>query len=333
MSVTRFLSNDSLWSELRERLKAAKSCKVAVAFLGTGGADLLPLKKGDALVVDLGIETVRQGLTSPKEVQRLIRRGVRVFTRSTLHAKFFLCDRVLIVGSANASRNSQRRLDEAASLTTDPVAIRRAAAFFEQLCTEPVRPEYLKVCLRAYRPPKFGGNGTPSASSRQRRVVEAKLWFIGGLRSIETPEHEQDQIAAIEKDAAARLRDPANTEITWSRYLEKPRFLNHIRVGDWVVECVKDDARIRHVHPPAQVLGIPSYARSGGKRVYLLVSEAATAGEPMKLSKFRHRIRHVVPELDKASPRTRPIPSDTEADAILRLWTSSSRISRRRGNR
>ena len=95
--MTYFLSNDSLWNEIRERAKASKSVKAAVAFLGNGGADLLPLKKGDTLVVNLGLQTVRQGATSPREVQRLMRRGVMVFTRSNLHAKFFIFGKIFLL--------------------------------------------------------------------------------------------------------------------------------------------------------------------------------------------------------------------------------------------
>lgn len=102
MSMTRFLCNDALWSELNDLVKSARLVKAAGAFVGAGGADLLPLKRGDTLVVNLGMQTVRQGITAHKEIQRLIWRGVRVFTRSTLHAKFFNFDGVLLVGSGHA---------------------------------------------------------------------------------------------------------------------------------------------------------------------------------------------------------------------------------------
>ena len=58
MTATRFLANDNLWAELRDRVKKAKSVKAAVAYLGSGGADLLCLKKGDTLVVNMGMQTV-----------------------------------------------------------------------------------------------------------------------------------------------------------------------------------------------------------------------------------------------------------------------------------
>jgi phosphatidylserine/phosphatidylglycerophosphate/cardiolipin synthase-like enzyme len=94
--------------------------------------------------------TVRAGATDPKEIEKFIIKGVRVFTRRSLHAKLVLADGSVKAGSANISRHSEHVLDEAAILTTEPAAIRRATEFIDRLCTEPVRPEYLKRCKTMY---------------------------------------------------------------------------------------------------------------------------------------------------------------------------------------
>ena len=327
MSTTRFLSNDALWSELRDRVTSARSVKAAVAFVGAGGADLLPLKRGDTLVVNLGMQTVRQGITAPKEIQRLIRRGVHVFTRSTLHAKFFICDGVLLVGSANVSRNSQHVLDEAASLTTDGSAILRATGFFDKLCTEPVRPEYLKLCLKAYRPPLFSPVGSATKGRRQQRVIEAKLWFIGGLRYREVPEHEKQRAEQIQQKAAKRLRKVKGTIADFTHYGTKPNYFSHIRAGDWVVTCIADGIGNRFVHAPRQVLGQERYARGGGKQRHLLLSEAPTRAQEMSFTAFRRKIRRIVPRLDSKQPRTTAIQNSEAADFILSLWTPGGRLA------
>jgi hypothetical protein len=62
--MTRFLYNDQLWNSM-QRCSHAKNVCAAVAFIGTGGADLLPLKGGDTLVVDLSLIAVKQGSTDP----------------------------------------------------------------------------------------------------------------------------------------------------------------------------------------------------------------------------------------------------------------------------
>lgn len=328
MSTTRFLSNDSLWSELPVRVKAAKRVRAAVAFLGSGGADILPFKKGDSLVVNLGMQTVSQGLTSPIEIQRLIRRGVHVFTRSTLHAKFFICDQVLIVGSANVSTNSQRVLDEAASITTDFSAIRRAEAFFDKLCTEPVRSEYLNLCLKAYRPPIFNGKSTPRSGMHTRRVVEAKLWFIGGLVQSELPEEESGNAERIQKRSEKKLKKASGSYVDFTHYAKRPSYFSDIQTGDWILLCIANAEKERLVYAPRQVLGTESYARGSGKMRHLLLSEALDNSQEMALAKFRTRVRRLVPKLDADRPRTMPIESIESADTILGFWTPSGRIAK-----
>ena len=328
--MTRFLNNDSLWAELSVKVKTSRKVKAAVAFVGNGGADLLPLKKGDTLVVNLGLQTVKQGATSPKEIQRLIKRGVQVFTRSNLHAKFFICDRTLLVGSANISNNSQQVLDEAASLTTDKTALRRASDFFDKLCTEPVRPDYLKLCLEAYRPPKFSPTGSKNVPRGQKRVIEAKLWFIGGLRYYDIPAAEKERAEAIQGKTASKLRQSKGTHADYLHNSVKPRYFDDIRVGDWIVTCIADSDGQRYVHSPQQVLGHESYARGHGKRRYLLLSEAPDRGQPMPLSQFRRHIRYTVPKLDTERPRTIAITSIETADSIFSLWTASGRIAAQR---
>ena len=105
--------------------------------------------------MDMSLGAVREGVTDPRAVQTLMARGVRVFTRASLHAKFIVTGQTLIASSANASHNSREALDEAGIITNDPAAVRRAVGFFEKLCTEPVRKKYLAKCIGEYRPPRF----------------------------------------------------------------------------------------------------------------------------------------------------------------------------------
>ena len=63
-NTIRFLSNESLWREIKQRVAKAKRVYAAVAYLGTDGSNLLPLKKGHKLVVDMSLDAVRQGATT-----------------------------------------------------------------------------------------------------------------------------------------------------------------------------------------------------------------------------------------------------------------------------
>jgi hypothetical protein len=329
---TRFLSNDQLWREIQSRIRRAKRVRAAVAYFGGRGAKLLSLKDRDTLVVDMSIGAVRQGITNPGAVRTLMGRGVKVFSRGSLHAKFLLIDNALIASSANASLNSKEILDEAGIITTDPAAVRRAADFFEKLCTERVGRKYLKKCIAEYRPPKF----KPAIERRQsrakgsRRVVEAKLWFIGGLVAITLSDDARESIERVERRVAKRLKRPEQTEVSWIRYGRKPSFFRHLRIGDWIVDCNKE-GRGRYVGPPAQLLGIDKWESPRGARYAMLMLEAPSNGESMPLSQFRKKVAAIEPRLNRPNPRTRPIGDNDCADSILRLWTATGKIAKGRG--
>ena len=330
MATTRFLSNTSLWREIEARARDGKRVQAAVAYFGTGGADLLPLKKGDTLLADMSLGTVSRGETNPREIRRLMRRGVRVFTRASLHAKFLLAGNTLIASSANVSERSRTVLDEAGVLTTDVAAVKRARRFLDQLCTEPVREEYLKKCLAAYKPPTFAGGGR-RRGTRRTRIVQAKLWFIGGLVPDDVPNKEQETLERLERKVARakRVKEACVGEI---HYPQKQPYFERLRLGDdWVVCCVLDaDSGVRYAEAPARVLDVISYPRGRGKRRWVLFVEEAASPEYMPMRSFRSRVRKIVPELDRDSPRTRAIADEEQADAILRLWTHGGRIAKRR---
>lgn len=331
MVTTRFIRDNVLWREI-----LACACKpdrklAAVAYMATKSASLLPLQRGDRLVVDMSLDTVKRGSTDPREIRKLMQRGVEVFTRGSLHAKFIIAGKALIAGSANISPNSQNNLDEAGIITTEPVAVARAREFFDGLCTEPVRPEYLKRCIKEYRPPQFSGSATSEKRRRgPGRVVEAKLWFLGGLTELILSEADQKSMEKVEARAAKKLKNRARTCVTWVRYGgRRPKFMDQIRDGDWVVECTTDGGP-RYVTAPAQVLRQDSWVSSKGARYETLMLEAPNSGETLPLSEFRKKVRRFEPALDQKNPRTRAIENDEHADHILQLWTQAGRISKLR---
>lgn len=75
----------------------------AVAYLGAGAFDMLPMSVGDTLVVDCSPLTAAAGATSPAEVGRYLDAGVDVYRWDGLHAKVYVLGDTAVVGSANAS--------------------------------------------------------------------------------------------------------------------------------------------------------------------------------------------------------------------------------------
>ncbi len=320
----RFVANRELWGALREHVRKGTGVRAAIAYFARSSAKLLPFKRGDTIVADVSLGAVRQGVTDPRELRTLMKRGVAIFSRPSLHAKFIIANRTLIVSSANVSRNSRDILDEAAIITTDPAALRRAADFFEKLCTSPVSKRYLRRCMAEYRTPKFkAAVEKPARGGRSQRVPEANLWFVGGLKV----EEETPLMRRLAKRAEKRLKTPDKNEVRWIHYHAKLKFLRGIRTGDWIVDCMRD-GNTRHVGPPAQVLRVEAGTLPGGKKYAAVMLESPRNGESMALGQFRRRIRAVEPSLDKPSPRTRPIQNTDHADRILRLWTPTGRVAR-----
>lgn len=321
--ASRFLFNADLWSELAARLRTTKVARVAVAYLGTGASSLLLLRRGHRLLTDLSLGSVRAGTTDPREVKKFLARGVQVFSRESLHAKFFVFDRAVIAGSSNISNHARNVLDEAALLTDDPAAVARAASTFDKLCVEPVRGEYLRRCIKEYRPPRF--MGMPGRAKKRTRPVQAKLWIIGGLVYRGVPAAEQAKAEKVVERAARKLADHDRFEVEHIKYPKPQHFFRNLREGDWIVQCIRDGAGF-DVYPPARFLGIDAYARTSGKSRYLLLMEQPSNPMRVRWRELRRSAAGKLPTIDRARPRTTRVRDSDEADALLRLWDSRGRF-------
>ena len=318
------LAGAEVWRTTAEAVKRARVVRAAIAYLGTGATRLLPLRKGSTLVVDMSLRAVRSGATNPHEVEKLLKRGVRVCTRASLHAKVVVTERVAIVGSANASRHSRDHLDEVALAVRDPQVRRQLASVVESYGAEPVRPEYLKLCKKEYRPPRANSAGGPQVTRAESRP---KLWFLGGLSRLRLSQAELEAIRPLEQEAEKHLKAPAGAEVTWIRYRRRSKMFQQIEPGQWAISCIREGSG-RVVEAPGQLIQ-KRLRRSGRGTPYaFLFLEVPLNAQSVSLGAFRRRVRTVVPELDSPGPRTRPISDQRAADEILRLWTPSGKWRR-----
>ncbi len=192
---TRLLTQD-VWADLaRSAARFKKPSFVAVAYFGKGGADLLPLKRGSTLVVDASEEAVRSGQTSPEELLKLYKKGVRIHSVRGLHAKVYVIGKEVFIGSANVSRNSRDNLREVLVLSRDESLVRAAKAFVKSLRTVELGEGELERLKRLYakraRRPR---GGKPPERNKRPRV------FVGQFAFGDTPKGEE---ASREKGAKA----------------------------------------------------------------------------------------------------------------------------------
>jgi hypothetical protein len=329
MSVTTFLSNETLWQTISARIKAASHVDAAIAYFGQGGAKLLPLRSGHRLIVDMSPATVRAGGTDPREVEKLIRRGVQAFTRRNLHAKIIVADNSVITGSANVSRHSHQVLDEAAILTTAQSAVRRAREFIDRLCTEPVRAEYLEECKRIYKPPRLNGQHA-SGKDRQQRAKHAKLWLVN-LGEYSIPEPEIDRYEQGEAKAENLVKGEGRSKTASFHWPFKPKMAGELELGDWIIEIMTKKDKSIVVYPPGQLLFIDHYIRDPkiGKERWVFHLEVPRRRETMTWKLFRRATKSFLGTSVPSLPRTKPIRDVQVADGLPGLWTAGGRVSRR----
>jgi hypothetical protein len=143
-----------VWNDIRAIASGNRHpAHVAVAYFGDKGDTLLPLRKGSSLVVDASIATVAGGSTSPRALERMRRKGARIFTIENLHAKVYAFRDVAFVGSANTSQRSERTLLEAVLRVDDKATVRAARGFVESLCLNELTGNDLTELATYYSPP------------------------------------------------------------------------------------------------------------------------------------------------------------------------------------
>lgn len=180
------LLTENIWETITRSVKKRKPNYVAVAYFGADGANLLPLKKGDILVVDASEQTVLKGATDPKALHILLDKGVRVFSKERLHAKVFVLGDLLFLGSANVSTNSKFVLHEAVLQTDDPKLVEDARSYINDLPKKELTKGDLKFLTSIYSPPVNGKKKHRVANSQFRLYTLEidRIRFSEGVESI-----------------------------------------------------------------------------------------------------------------------------------------------------
>jgi hypothetical protein len=315
-TVTRLLKGRDVWKAITMLVKGARRTVAAVAYLGRDGGELLPLKAGDTLVVDMSLGAVRQGVTDPREVEKFMDRKVHVASRADLHAKMVVADGWLITGSMNASRNSADVLAEAAVLTNATGAVAEARKTIEQWARAPVLPLQLEKALKEYRPPSF----KPAKAVRRRKrqqpssVQGPSLWLLCGLKWRDIPEPERETAREHQESAVRGRRRGRGTNRHMIHFGRRTRFIDEARADDWVIEVTEGE-----VGAPSLIAAKIHYARGNGKRRYLVIVEARDA-ETSSWTAFK-RAAGKAANVQLKSQTTRVFRDPDVVTALLGCWS------------
>gem|GEM_PF-3446961 len=132
------LISETLWDEVKSLQRSGTPTSAAIAYYSR---DLLYLKEGDILVCDASFDSISSGKSSGYLLLELHKKGVKIYSQPALHAKVACIGSSVLVGSANASLNSENRLVEAAVLSQDSGLYAQVLSFVNQLAT----PEALQT--------------------------------------------------------------------------------------------------------------------------------------------------------------------------------------------
>jgi hypothetical protein len=261
-----FLKDASLWKELRRRAKGCR--KVAAPYIGEGASTLLPWKKGDVLVCALSKVNARAGNVCPAEIEKLRKKGVKIYVEPDLHAKVMRLEDRAIVGSANISDRSKNKLDEAGVVLRDDAALASIDAWFAGRMGDPVSPGLIDACKKVYRKPKWPPLGEPAkgrpAGHERRRQHSSSLWIISTQPVGEFPEHEKKTVDSAVRAARKKLKKPRSHAIDNLRW-QGGRFGQNVKPEDLVIQVWNE--RGQHVAPHGRVLSVRRTKTNRGAQV------------------------------------------------------------------
>jgi len=277
-----------LWPTIANLARQSKHKHVAVAYLGKGATELLPLGKGDSLVVDMSEAKVKAGDTNPWEVEKYLKGGVEVYTCSDLHAKVYVLGKTLIVASANVSQHSKSSLIEAALLCQDREMLNQARGWLRDHQFKTVNQDYVEFCKRIYRPPPYGG------IKRRRRETEtpmhSRLWIIGVTEEYFS-EREMRLCSIGKKKAEKELKDRRAFRVD-SISVSKSELTESAAKGHWVVQILGDESP-REVCPPSRIIGFKRYRNDRKRPRVFIYLEAPKRQKRLPWLDFRKAVAKV----------------------------------------
>ncbi len=167
-----FLSASDIWNTISDVSANSERRQCAVAY--TSDCSSIHFKSGDLLITDASDESIKGGQTSAKELKGLKNKGVRIYSKPLLHAKLYVFDSCLVIGSCNLSASSKNRLVESAVLLRDEKIISDATRFLSELMaqSELVTDEFIERIL------KLPIQRTHANNEEEPSLHSNKLWRL-----------------------------------------------------------------------------------------------------------------------------------------------------------
>lgn len=298
-----------IWPEITREAKAGKNkAFVAVAYFGKGGAEMLPLISGSCLVVDASELAVKTGQTSPKELMKLYDKGVSIYSYPRLHAKVFVLNSVLFIGSTNVSGNSSGNLQEAVLKTSDRKLIEQAKRFVESLCISELGYERLKQLDKIYRPPIIPGwkkrKEPHKAVSKDEGIPNFFVYRISNM--LDYSDGYEEPLEQGRKEAERKRIKKSRHRIQEIQWAGKMPF----KEGDVVVMLFRDYG-IEMIYPPGTIINIKKWKKNSRAFIFIEIPD-----------KEEKSIKEVTKRIDKSIFKRSGKKDVALLSKISRLWNS-----------
>lgn len=305
------LVTDKVWPAIQAAAEKARGRKLAaVAYVGVDGAELLSdFGENDVLVCNMGFAALRTGATNPEAIEKLLARGVYVFSHDRLHAKVYVLGSVAFVGSANVSDSAANRLAEAMTRTTEQTLVADARRFVRSTCRDalPVTTDFLEIARTVYRRPR-GASDARSSNSDQPDIRLRVEEYIHGEAPDLVEEHYWENRDVWQAEAGPISK--WYMDISWDN---DPRW---IRPNDWVL-WIYVGTDPPEVLAPMKVLGrVPV----GGRSSQIVTWYRAANRNRLPRNRVEGRV------LASAGYRIQPgkiINNAAAVDALFDLWKLS----------
>jgi hypothetical protein len=265
--MTDHLFTDDVWKSITSAAKKSRNpVYAAVAYFGQGASKLLPLPANSRLVVDASEGAVKSGQTCPADLRQLQKRGVVIYSAPRLHAKVYVFDRFVFIGSANVSARSAGTLIEAMLRITGRRVISAARRFVRSLCRDELSPGTIDRLQRIYRPPRVPGGGARSNRQINRKVSPTlPQLFLAQLKYIDPPAGSE----VVEKEG---LRIARSRRKHGRTYVFDVFFLtghSSFHAGGKVVLVTEESRGRRLITPPADILYTRTWRRKNRRATFV----------------------------------------------------------------
>jgi hypothetical protein len=311
VTAVRTVTGRHTWATVTPLLRGRGRRYAAVAYVSGAAPELLPLRRGDVLVVNAGPGALRARATDPVTLTTYVDRGVHVYSNPALHAKVIVLPELAVLGSANASRRAAENSVEAVVVLERRREVEALRAFVDELVgdelTEDVDEAFLDAAraIHAAAPPAtpLAGvtDGAPAGD-----LIGPPPWRLHVSWTYDAPWTEaEERTYGTSRRRARRLARGWQTA-AWSVAND---IATRWREGDLVLQVHEDGL----VHPPGVIVASDRVPRGRST----IVHYKAPNLDPIPRSEVEVRLR--AEGLAGIGPE-RAARSERFVRAVLALW-------------